>query len=88
MTRVNTASFSENHMAYLDDAILRNQVIQVSTGSGSAVLLSAERFHELEKAARNAAYLQRLDESYEQLREGKEIRKTMEELKAMEQADA
>ena len=43
----------------------------------------AERYNELEKAERNAAYLEKLERGLAQIRAGQGIVKTMEELEAM-----
>ena len=45
--------------------------------------VSEERFNELEKAERNAAYLGKLERGLEQVHAGLGIVKTMEELEAM-----
>jgi len=49
----------------------------------NVVIISAERYNELEKAERNAAYLRKLDRGLSQVRAGRGITKTMEELEAM-----
>ena len=49
------------------------------------VVLSEKEYNELEKARRNVEYLAMIDKSIEQIREGKVVVKTMEELEAMEQ---
>ena len=49
----------------------------------NVVILSEEEFHALEKARKNAEYLAKLDRANEQLRTGKVVVKTMEELEAM-----
>ena len=49
----------------------------------NVVIISEERFNELEKAERNAAYLGKLERGLEQVRAGFGIVKTMEELEAM-----
>lgn len=48
------------------------------------MIISAERYHELEKAARNAAYLQKLERGILQVHAGRDIVKTMDELEALE----
>jgi antitoxin YefM len=40
----------------------------------------------MSKQSRNSAYLQKIDRSMQQLREGKVVVKTMEELEAMAQS--
>ena len=62
-------------------------VIVTRKAEKNIVMISAERFNELEKAERNAAYLQRLDRGLEQVRAGHGITKTLEELEAMEDGE-
>lgn len=47
--------------------------------------MNEEDLREKEKALRNAAYLAKLKEGFEQIRRGEVIVKTMEELRAMEE---
>lgn len=49
----------------------------------NVVIISEKVYKELEKARNNAAYLARLDLADEQIRQGKVVVKTMEELEAM-----
>lgn len=49
----------------------------------NVVIISEERFNELEKAERNATYLRKLERGLEQVRADLGIVKTMEELEAM-----
>ncbi len=49
------------------------------------VMLSEAEYNRLAKAQRNLEYLKMLDESDRQLREGRVIEKTMDELRAMEE---
>ena len=49
----------------------------------NVVIISEERYNELEKAERNAAYLSKLERGLEQVHAGLGITKTMEELEAM-----
>ena len=51
--------------------------------SGKSKERSEKEYKELEKARNNAAYLARLDLADEQIRQGKVVEKTMEELEAM-----
>lgn len=53
----------------------------------NVIMLSEEKYNQLEKAERNAAYLAMLDESREQIKRGDTISFTMEELRAMESED-
>lgn len=47
------------------------------------VIISEKDYKELEKVRNNAAYLARLDLTDEQIRQGKVVVKTMEELEVM-----
>lgn len=55
--------------------------------SGDMVIIPSKEFEELKKAKENMEYLAKLDKSYEQLREGKTISLSMEELREMESDD-
>ena len=58
-------------------------VIVTRKAEKNVVIISEERFNELEKAERNAAYLGKLERGLEQVHAGLGIIKTMEELEAM-----
>lgn len=55
--------------------------------SGDMVIIPSKEFEELKKAKEKMEYLTKLDKSYEQLREGKTISLSMEELREMESDD-
>lgn len=59
-------------------------VIVTRKAEKNVVIISAQRYSELEKAERNAAYLSKLERGLSQVRAGLGIVKTMEELEAME----
>ena len=58
-------------------------VIVTRKSEKNVVIISAERYNELEKAERNAEYLKKLERGLAQVRAGQGIVKTMEELEAM-----
>ena len=58
-------------------------VIVTRKAGKNVVIISAERYNELEKAERNAAFLGKLDRGLAQVRSGQGIVKTMDELEAM-----
>lgn len=60
-------------------------VIVTRKAEKNVVIISAERYSELEKAERNAAYLSKLERGLNQVRAGLGVVKTMEELEAMEE---
>ena len=59
-------------------------VIVTRKAEKNVVIISAERYNELEKTERNAAFLEKLERGLAQIRAGQGIVKTMEELEAME----
>lgn len=58
-------------------------VIVTRKAEKNVVIISQERYNELEKAARNAVYLSKLERGLEQIRSGFGITKTLDELEAM-----
>lgn len=58
-------------------------VIVTRKAEKNVVIISEERYNQLEKAERNAAYLSKLERGLEQVHAGLGITKTMEELEAM-----
>lgn len=60
-------------------------VIVTRKAEKNVVIISAERYSELEKAERNAAYLSKLERGLSQVRAGLGVVKTIEELEAMEE---
>ena len=51
----------------------------------NVVIISEAEYNELEKARKNAEYLEKLNREDEQIRNGKIVTKTMDELLAMEE---
>ena len=80
---ISTAEFLQNPLAYLNNATVRQQTVFVGSGDSSAVLISEAAFRHLEKEARNAAYLRKIDKGIEDIQAGRGIVKTIEELEAM-----
>jgi antitoxin YefM len=54
-----------------------------SVCSEKIVVLSEKEYNEREKARRNSEHLEKIDNSIQQLAEGRVVVKTMEELEAM-----
>ena len=63
-----------------DDA---ETVIVTRKSEKNVVIISAERYNELEKAERNAAFLGKLERGLAQVRAGQGIVKSIDELEAM-----
>lgn len=62
-------------------------VIVTRKAEKNVVIISAERYNQLEKAERNAEYLRKLDRGLAQVHAGQGIVKTLEELEAMAEDD-
>lgn len=66
MTNTNATNFRKDLFTYLDQAIVYNDVITVSTKSGNAVVLSEEDY----TALLETLYLMRSGKTYEEIKEG------------------
>lgn len=78
-------STARSRLKALCDRVTDNDetVIVTRKAEKNVVIISEERYNELEKAERNAAYLSKLERGLEQVHAGFGITKTMEELEAM-----
>lgn len=86
MTATNFSTARKQLKAFCDMVTDEQETVIVTRKDGkNVVFLSEERYNELEKAERNAAYLEKLERGLEQIRAGHGIVKTMEELEAMEE---
>lgn len=83
MTVAKQMDIRANIKKYFDMAFNGEPIIVPRKENRNVVILSEKDFKAMEKASRNAEYLAMLDKSDQQLREGKVIVKTMEELEAM-----
>ena len=72
-----------NIKKYFDLAFSGEPIIVPRKENKNVVILSEESYKAMEKARNNAEYTEMLDRSDRQLKEGKVIVKTMEELEAM-----
>ncbi len=63
------------------------KVIVTKKADKNTVGISAEQYTELDKAERNAAFLEKLERGLAQVRAGQGIVKTMDELEAMAEDD-
>lgn len=75
---------NENIKKYFDIAFEGEPVIVSCKENRNVVIVSENEYNEMAKAKQNAEYLAMLDRRIERLNNGEGIRKTMEELKAME----
>jgi antitoxin YefM len=76
-----------NIKKYFDLAFSGEPVIVSRKENKNVVIVSEREYNELQKAKRNSEYQSILDESFKQLKEGKTISFSMEELQAMESDD-
>lgn len=84
MIAVNYSTIRKNLKSYCDKVTDDGETVIVTRkDEKNVVIISLEEWNALLKATRNAEYLAMLDESIRQVREGRVITKTMEELEAM-----
>lgn len=72
-----------NLKKYFDIAFKEGVVFVPRKNNENVYVISQKEYEELQKAKRNAEYLERIDKSFAQLDQGKIITKTIEELEAM-----
>lgn len=73
-----------NLKKYFDLAFDGEPIIVSRKENKNVVVISEKEYNDLQKAKRNAEYLTHLDHSYEQLKNGDVIVKSMDELERME----
>jgi len=80
---------SKNDFEKVGNLVTSGEKILISRPHNqNLVIISEKEYNELNKARRNAEYLAMLDESHQQLSEGKTYTFTMDELFAMEDMTA
>ena len=84
ITVVKQVDVRSNMKKYFDMVSDGVTVIIPRKENKNIVLISEKEYQALEKAVRNSEYLKMLDESDKQLREGRTVVRTMEELEKME----
>ena len=84
MTATNFSTARKQLKAFCDMVTDEQETVIVTRKDGkNVVFLSEQRYNELEKAERNAAYLEKLERGLDQIHAGYGIVKTMDELEAM-----
>ena len=87
MTAVNYSTLRDNLKRYCDMVTDEQETVIVTRKEEkNVVLLSLAEWNAMQKALRNAAYLEKLQRSVEQVERGELIGKTLAELEAMEHA--
>ena len=84
MLAVNYSTIRSKLKDYCDKATDENETVIVTRkDEKNVVLISLEQYNHIMKSLRNAEYLEKIDKSMQQIKEGKFVTKTIEELEAM-----
>lgn len=84
MIAINFTTARSRFKAFCDRVTDNDETVIVTRkAEKNVVIISEERYNELEKAKRNAVYLSKMERGLEQVRAGHGITKTMDELEAM-----
>lgn len=85
MLAVNYSTVRENLKNYCDRVVDDNETVIVTRkNEKNVVIISLDEWNELQKLARNAEYLAGIDRSIADVKAGRVITKTLDELKALE----
>ena len=86
MLAVNYSTIRENLKAYCDKVTDDNETVIVTRkGEKNVVIISLEEWNELQRAAKNAEYLAKLNRAVSDLGSGRVVTKTLDDLGAMEE---
>lgn len=84
MLAVNYSTIRENLKSYCDKVTDNNETVIVTRkDEKNVVIISLNEWNELQRALRNAEYLGRLNRSIVDVKAGRGIVKTMDELEAL-----
>ncbi len=85
MLAVNYSTVRNNLKEYCDRATDNDETIVVTRKEEkNIIIMSLEKYNQLERAARNAEYLYKIDRSMEQFSQNRVVVKSMSELEEME----
>lgn len=84
MLAVKSANIRNNFKEWCDKISMGETVVISRPRNENIYMISEAEYNTLQKAKRNAEYLAMLDKSDKELKTGKVVVKTMEELEAME----
>lgn len=85
MLAVNYSTIRENLKSYCDKVTDSNETVIVTRkDEKNVVIISLEEWNALQKAARNFEYLSKIERSVNDIKEGRVITKSIEELEEME----
>lgn len=84
MLAVTYSTIRGNLKTYCDQVTDNNETVIVTRkGEKNVVIISLDEWNALQKAARNAEYLSKIDRSIADIQAGRGVVKTMDELEAM-----
>ena len=84
MLAVNYSTIRSKLKYYCDKATADNETVIVTRkDEKNVVIMSQDKYNAIIKATRNAEYLDMIDRSMEQIKQGKVVIKTIEELEEM-----
>lgn len=84
MLAVNYSTIRNNFKDYCDKVIYENETIIITRkNEENVVLLSLDEWNYMSKKIKQIEYLLKIDESLEQIKQGKVVTKTLEELESM-----
>lgn len=84
MLAVNYSTIRENLKSYCDKVTDHNETVIVTRkDEKNVVIISLDEWNALQKAARNAEYLAKLNRSVADVKSGRIVEKTMDELEKM-----
>lgn len=84
MLAVNYSTIRGNLKSYCDKVTDDNETVIVTRkDEKNVVIISLEEWNALQKAARNAEYLGKIDRSLADIKNGRGVTKSMEELEAI-----
>jgi len=84
MLAVNYSTIRSKLKDYCDKATDENETVIVTRkDEKNVVIMSLNKYNDITRAARNAEYLDMIDRSMEQIKQGKFVTKTMGELEEM-----
>lgn len=85
MLAVNYSTIRENLKSYCDKVTDNNETVIVTRkDEKNVVIISLDEWNSLQRALRNAEYLGKLNRSISDVKDGRVVTKTIEELAAME----
>lgn len=85
MLAVNYSTIRENLKSYCDKVTDNNETVIVTRkDEKNVVIISLDEWNSLQRALRNAEYLGKLNRSIADVKDGRIVTKTIEELEAME----